>query len=159
MCFVDLPHSKGRQENWAANANLVYCGPGGKDAGTPRNGIPTRIGHNYRAGGTNGGPSESERKLEGRSENKNTSVASRIVLLGANAHLNKNLRQLSGHFFIVVHLRWADCQRHTIPRLVMVDVTGTIISAQHNECLATAGTAGTEFQATRAQRPESSCKL
>ena len=34
--------------------------------------------------GTNGGPSESDRKLEGRSVNKNTSVASRIVFLGAN---------------------------------------------------------------------------
>jgi hypothetical protein len=111
-------------------------------------------GHNYRAGeGTNGGPSESDRKPEGRSVNKNTSVASRIVFLGANAQFNKNLRQ-SAVTSLSLFISDKHCHRHTIPRVVMVDVTGTIFSAQHNECLATAGTAGTEFQATRPQRPE-----
>jgi hypothetical protein len=75
---------------------LAYLGSDVKDSrlpasGLPRNGTPTRIGQSHKAGGTNGGPSESDRNLRGRSDSMKKRDASRIILLGANAYLDKKL--------------------------------------------------------------------
>ena len=53
----------------------------------------------------------------------------------------RHIRQFDYYFFVIVHLRRAQLRRYNASRLIILDFTGTIVSAQGDECDTTVSTA------------------